>query len=120
MRWSSGREILFVVVASIIALTMPVFMGTLGVLYLILYFDFCICLPLVSLLLAPRLPLTVHLEPVLICVGGTLLRWKVAYGEDSGPANWSRSEFVALVVLPIGIFLASYAFFWVTLRTRKR
>ncbi len=119
MRWSSGREILFVVSASIIALTMTVFMGTLGVLYLILYFDFCICLPLVSLLSAPRLPLTVHLVPLLICIVGTLLRWNTAYGEDSGPGNWSWSEFVAFVVFPIGSFLASYAFFWVTLQTRK-
>jgi hypothetical protein len=120
MRLSSSRDVLVVVAASIMALTMPVFMRTLGVLYLILYFDFCLCLPLFSLLFAPRLSLWIHLVPLLICIGGTLLRWKIAYGEDSGPGNWPLLGLVTFIVFPIGMFLVSYAFFWVTLRTRKR
>jgi hypothetical protein len=117
--WVPRHDVLFLVGASTVAFLLPCFMRPLGITYLILYFTFPVAWPLWALLFSPRLSLWVHLIPLQICIAGTVLAWRVVYGGAQG-VSWSLFHSVVFVLLPIGMFIALYVFFRMTLRTRKK
>jgi hypothetical protein len=119
MRFWPRHDVLFVIGTSIVALLLPLFMRSLGIAYIIFYFAFPAVMPLWVLLFAPRLSLWAHLIPLLLCIAGTLLAWRIVYGGAQG-VSWSLSDFVVVVFLPIGMFLGLYAFFRLTLPARKK
>jgi hypothetical protein len=110
----------FLVLVTIIGLLMPLCMHAFSFMYLVvLYYPFAVTLPFPLLVFAPRRSFLTHCVPLTACVIASSVEAVVLYRDD-GLTPFSIGHLSIFVLIPVGAFLVSYLFFWLTLPLRRR
>ena len=112
MKHTSKTGFAFVAVASIVSAFLPALMARTSFMYMAIFYPWVITLPMLLLCCAPKLRLTAHILPVLVCIGFTRHEWIRVYQSDLPSCDPPDFH---LVGIPLGLFLVSNSFFYYTL-----